>query len=73
MAKKVLREPTRSRKTTLRSTLSLPDMSITVYLPKFTGYEYYGVFTKVGETTVMILANKEAPETALYMTQIDEH
>lgn len=38
----------------------------------FTGYEYFGVFTKVGEETVMILANKEAPETALYMTMIDE-
>lgn len=39
----------------------------------FTGYEYYGVFTEIDGMTIMILANKTAPETALYMTQIDEH
>lgn len=38
----------------------------------FTDYEYYGVFTIIDEQTIMILANKTAPETALYMTQIDE-
>lgn len=38
----------------------------------FEGYEYYGVFTQVNNETVLILANKTAPETALYFTQIDE-
>lgn len=36
----------------------------------FDGYEYYGVFTQIEGETVLILANKTAPETALYMTQI---
>lgn len=38
----------------------------------FEGYEYYGVFTQIDGETVLILANKAAPETALYMMQIDE-
>lgn len=40
---------------------------------KFTGYEYYGVFSTVNDQTVLIIANTKVPETALYFTQIDEH
>lgn len=39
----------------------------------FTGYEYYGVFSTVGDQTVLIIANTKDPETALYFTMIDEH
>lgn len=39
----------------------------------FTGYEYYGVFSKVKDLTVLIIANTNDSETALYFTQIDEH
>lgn len=39
----------------------------------FTGYEYYGVFSKVEDVTVLIIANVKEPETALYFTMIDEH
>ncbi len=38
----------------------------------FDGYEYYGVFTSVNGETVLILVNKQEPETAIYMTYIDE-
>lgn len=38
----------------------------------FEDYEYYGVLTQMDDITVLILANKTAPETALYMMQIDE-
>lgn len=36
-------------------------------------YEYYGVFTKVQDTTVMIIANSTDDTTALYFSYIDEH
>ncbi|MBQ4556588.1 MAG: hypothetical protein IJA60_02950 [Clostridia bacterium] len=39
---------------------------------EFEGYTYYGVFTVVNDTNVIIIANTEAPGTALYMTQIVE-
>lgn len=39
----------------------------------FTGYEYYGVFSKVEDVTALIIANVKEPETALYFTMIDEH
>lgn len=39
----------------------------------FTGYEYYGVLTPVGEEIVLIIVNKNDSETALYFTMIDEH
>lgn len=39
----------------------------------FTGYEYYGVFSKVQDVTVLIMANAKEPETAFYFTMIDEH
>lgn len=39
----------------------------------FDGYEYYGVFTSVNGENVLILVNKQEPETAIYMTYIDEH
>ena len=35
----------------------------------FPGYEYYGVFTTVGDQMVLIIANPKAPETALYFMQ----
>ena len=38
----------------------------------FDGYEYYGVFTSVNGETVLILVNKQEPETAIYMIYIDE-
>ena len=37
----------------------------------FEGYEYYAVFTEIEDETVMILANKLEPETALYLTIIE--
>ncbi len=37
----------------------------------FDGYEYYGVFTQIEGETILILANKTDPETALYMTQTE--
>lgn len=36
------------------------------------GYEYYGVFTEVAEETVLIIVNKNASETALYLSYISE-
>lgn len=39
----------------------------------FTGYEYYGVFSKVEDVTVLIMANAKESETAFYFTMIDEH
>ena len=39
----------------------------------FTGYEYYGVFSKVEDVTVLIISNVKDPETALYFTMLDEH
>ena len=39
----------------------------------FTGYDYYGAFTTVNETLVLILVNKADAEKALYLSMIDEH
>lgn len=39
----------------------------------FEGYSYYGVFTTVEDTVVLIVANPVSPETALYMVAVDEH
>lgn len=38
----------------------------------FEGYEYYAVFTKVDDVTVMVLVNKAESETALYLTPFEE-
>lgn len=38
----------------------------------FPEVEYYGVFTPVGDVTVLIVVSKTDSETALYFTQIDE-
>ena len=37
----------------------------------FRGYEYYGVFTPVEEEPVLIIVNKNEPDTALYFTSMD--
>lgn len=34
---------------------------------EFEGYTYYGVFTMVNDSPVLIIANTEAPDTALYL------
>lgn len=38
-----------------------------VLFMEFEGYTYYGVFTMVDDSLVLIIANTEAPDTALYL------
>ena len=38
----------------------------------FEGYEYYAVFTKINDVTVMVLVNTADSETALYLAQVEE-
>ena len=39
----------------------------------FEEYSYYAIFTVVGEDSVLILVNETEPNTALYLSYIDEH
>ena len=57
--------------TAFEGTYEALEENVVLYM-EFEGFTYYGVFSVVGDTTVLIIANTEAPGTALYMTQIDE-
>ena len=52
-----------------KGTYEALEENVVLYMA-FEGYTYYGVFTVVDEETVMIIANTEAPGTALYMIPI---
>lgn len=59
--------------TALEGTYTADDENVVLTM-EFPGYAYYGVFTVMGDdTVVLIIANTEAPTSAFYLVPIDEH